>query len=598
MNLKSVEARNFMSFKDIAFKIESKGLTLIEGVNRDEGGSNAAGKSSLTDAISWCLFGKTVRGLKADEVINRSVGKNCAVMLEIEHGGHDYIVSRYRKDSKFQDRYMIYRGRQKIELGSLAATEEWTLNEFAIDPDLFRCTVLYSQGETFNFVDENNKAQKDILSKIMRLDYEQYFEKTKARLKEMIKQTDECNRQLTVLDSHLEPDIEAKFERLEKEWEETKQFKLDRILKNIKLFEDRLGAVEVPESEKIEKRLAFVKALIEKVGEGIDKLAKKDAEHGLLTRDTQRKIQKIKNEKPPEKCPECLQDWPEKIDEDELAEKLKSLAEERDAHMGVCHTVQRKLVDLNSDKKKLQEEANELEVQFRGIKAKKAEVVDLKRSIKSFEDDYAELKHDVNPHTVAKDAAIEKQKQIIEKALKIKATLESLEEEAKLVGFWHEAFGDAGIKSFVFDLVCSSLTVKANKYLDLMTSGSIAINFDTQKKTKAGDIKEKFDCSIITNGQTIPYAAYSGGEKRRISLATDMALSEIMTEYYDSNFNFMVFDEQSNYLDAQGKKQFLTLLKELASTKKVFVVDHDSEFKAMFDDVLTVEKKEGVSRIL
>jgi DNA repair exonuclease SbcCD ATPase subunit len=86
-------------------------------------------------------------------------------------------------------------------------------------------------------------------------------------------------------------------------------------------------------------------------------------------------------------------------------------------------------------------------------------------------------------------------------------------------------------------------------------------------------------------------------KKRRISLAVDMGLSEIMADQYGSQFNLIVFDEQDSYLDDQGRKAYMNLLKDLSKQKAVYVVAHDSEFKSQFDEVITIQKREGVSAI-
>ena len=164
--------------------------------------------------------------------------------------------------------------------------------------------------------------------------------------------------------------------------------------------------------------------------------------------------------------------------------------------------------------------------------------------------------------------------------------------------FWVNGFGDSGIKSFLFDLVCSTLTERANYYADILTNGQVVVNFDTQTKTKSGEIREKFECSVTTGGEKVKYEAYSGGEKRRISLSVDMALSDLMTDYYKSDFNIVVFDEQTSFLDTDGRECFMNLLKEKAKTKKVFVVDHDSEFKSLFDSSWMIEKKDDISRMV
>ena len=77
-----------------------------------------------------------------------------------------------------------------------------------------------------------------------------------------------------------------------------------------------------------------------------------------------------------------------------------------------------------------------------------------------------------------------------------------------------------------------------------------------------------------------------------------MALAEIMGDYHGSNFNMIVFDEQTNYLDAEGRMSFMDLLKDLSTTKAVFLVDHSDDLKAQFNNVWTVEKKNQVSRLM
>ncbi|GAI86651.1 unnamed protein product [marine sediment metagenome] len=55
---------NFMSFKKASLPLADQGLVLIEGSNLDSDASdsNGSGKSALTEALTWCLWGKTVRG--------------------------------------------------------------------------------------------------------------------------------------------------------------------------------------------------------------------------------------------------------------------------------------------------------------------------------------------------------------------------------------------------------------------------------------------------------------------------------------------------------------------------------------------------------
>jgi DNA repair exonuclease SbcCD ATPase subunit len=101
---------------------------------------------------------------------------------------------------------------------------------------------------------------------------------------------------------------------------------------------------------------------------------------------------------------------------------------------------------------------------------------------------------------------------------------------------------------------------------------------------------------VVVDGEAVPYVAYSGGEKTRISLAVDMALCDLMNDSHGSSFNIVVFDEQDMWLDSEGREAYLRLLRERAKHQRVFVVSHDGELKAKFDSTWTVIKEGRISR--
>ena len=72
MRIETVKIENFLGISEAELSLDNRGLLLIQGENRDDPSakSNGAGKSTIPDAISWCLFGKTARGVSSDDVIN------------------------------------------------------------------------------------------------------------------------------------------------------------------------------------------------------------------------------------------------------------------------------------------------------------------------------------------------------------------------------------------------------------------------------------------------------------------------------------------------------------------------------------------------
>ena len=62
---KEVKIHNFMSIGDAELELNDLGFVTISGNNMcqiDTTSSNGSGKSSILEAIVWCLTGDTIRG--------------------------------------------------------------------------------------------------------------------------------------------------------------------------------------------------------------------------------------------------------------------------------------------------------------------------------------------------------------------------------------------------------------------------------------------------------------------------------------------------------------------------------------------------------
>ena len=98
MKFGNLHIDNFLSFTSTVLCLDKLGLVCLLGENQDAplNDNNGSGKSAVLEAIVWCLWGKTIRGLKDDEVVNLTVGKNCKVSLDIEDEGVTYTIVRSR----------------------------------------------------------------------------------------------------------------------------------------------------------------------------------------------------------------------------------------------------------------------------------------------------------------------------------------------------------------------------------------------------------------------------------------------------------------------------------------------------------------------
>lgn len=109
LRILSVTLRNFMSTGKVTQPIDlaAAPLTLLMGQNLDtaQGESssrNGAGKSVLTNAIAYGLFGVPLDKIKVDNLINNINGKEMSVSVTFEKDGRRYRIERGRKPTYFR----------------------------------------------------------------------------------------------------------------------------------------------------------------------------------------------------------------------------------------------------------------------------------------------------------------------------------------------------------------------------------------------------------------------------------------------------------------------------------------------------------------
>lgn len=85
-----------MSFSDAYIDLNTLGYTLIIGENNsksDNTTSNGSGKSSILEAIMWCLTGETIRGIKGKDVLKQGE-KEGFVKLSFSVDNDEYEIVR------------------------------------------------------------------------------------------------------------------------------------------------------------------------------------------------------------------------------------------------------------------------------------------------------------------------------------------------------------------------------------------------------------------------------------------------------------------------------------------------------------------------
>jgi DNA repair exonuclease SbcCD ATPase subunit len=182
------------------------------------------------------------------------------------------------------------------------------------------------------------------------------------------------------------------------------------------------------------------------------------------------------------------------------------------------------------------------------------------------------------------------------KELKLQKT--EVETRADNLKFWVDAFGNAGIKSYLLDSVTPFLNNKANEYLSKLAGSTMRIEFSTQTRLANGELRDKFEIRLLNNVGGDSYESNSEGEKRRIDLAISLALQDLIRSRSNSKLNILLYDEIFDSLDSVGCENAIQLLTEMQDkVESIFVITHNDILKTYFDKYLIVTKEEGSTSV-
>jgi DNA repair exonuclease SbcCD ATPase subunit len=136
---------------------------------------NASGKSSVLDAVMFCIFDKCSRTYKASQVLNNQK-ETFRCKLELLLAGKTYFIERVGvKDKKGNVKVNVDfwseddNGRTVLN-GQDRDSTNFVIRKYLGTYDDFIITVMSLQGNNTNFVDKAQKDRKDLLAQFLDLD--------------------------------------------------------------------------------------------------------------------------------------------------------------------------------------------------------------------------------------------------------------------------------------------------------------------------------------------------------------------------------------------------------------------------------------------
>lgn len=636
MKFGNLVIENFMSIVKVEVNLSDKGLVLVQGENNDSDAfeSNGAGKSTMfSEAPTWAMYGETIRGQKGDKIVNRNAGKNTRVSLEvIDDNGDVYTIVRHRKHSKFKNNVHLFKGEENITGKSDKDTDQMIVDLLEMDYLTFTNSVMFGQGVTKMFASSTDKEQKAILEKMLQIDIFRHCQDlAKSKLSEVEdKYYSTVMEQTTVKTLKEGKEVTLKeLQTSEAELEskcnlaiDNYRAKLESLLKQLSDYEADL------ESGSLEAELSDIANLIEKaekVIEGYSVIREESIEaqsqERVLLREVSDLVGKIKKDERelngikmgknvPKTCSACGQDLPsddtshlEKHLQDaiEKHEKSKEEAESKlEQAKAVTESFKVKLAGLPKSEANLRALKDAQYEINSDIKKLKSNIADTKKAIADVESEISkqeELKK--STFTSSIESAIESIKQYKVEIADLQKELGILLKDKELYEFWVEGYGNSGIKSVLLDSVVPFLDTRANDYLSVLADSSIEVKFHTQQLVKTtGKYKDKFYVEVINHNGDDDYKSNSGGEKRRIDIAINMALQDLALSRSNKRIDFIAYDEVFESLDELGSHKAIELLEQKAKeVGTIIVITHNDYLKQLFSQSVEVVKSNGRTEV-
>lgn len=548
MKLSKIEWRNFASYgnkiQSLSFD-DNSNLYLVVG-------ENGAGKSSISDVITFGLYGK-LDGKKLKDIPNRING-NAWVKITFFSNGEEYTVERGLDPSVFN----LYVGGVLYDKAGAKSIQDYLVDEIIQIPNyVFNNTISLSINDFKSFLKMSPSDKKSIIDKIFGF-------YVINEMKDLLKEESKTIRENMIR-------INGEMDSLGKTLTKT-QDELDSIAQKIK--EDSKDKIQ-----ELEERIGKFSSLLEmhngKVSEfrslerDISDESRKN--YKLLTdakgahRNIQEKIRFYENDK----CPTCASDLNGAF------------------HEGIKEELSKKLEDFKDQINDYEENQKEIGKQEEEVRKKKEELNTkgnkILVNINSAKDELKKIKNNSVSST-----ALNSLKKIAEETRTGIQDFSSEKSQAERKSEWikkiEEVLGDKGIKQLALKTILPSLNAHI---ADLMLSLhlSYTVTFD-----------EDFNASVIHMGEEISISTLSTGEMKKVDFVVLLSVLKLMKIRF-STINLLFLDEIFSSIDPDGVYTILNTLRKICDDLglNVFVINHAPMPTEIFNYRIDIQKKNNFS---
>lgn len=578
---------NFMSYKGkTVVHLSGQGVVRIEGRNLDDAGatSNMAGKSAIIEALLWCLFGKTLRGLKHDGIINRRAKRNCSVTCEFRIGNGIFHIQRFRR-SENGNGLRIHRDGRLLNWRRQGNTQERLERILDTDFQAFVNSTVFGgfDGARRQFALLADSDQKKILDSFLRFErFELALERTKHFLS-IARQTATENTIALTEQSGLVNTYKEKVAALLT----STNILRDRERRERKRLISELRSIKPVDTLQYDSGIEEASGRVESL---TTKLSRLQGSQDVARRSLNKLKKAVSNRKSMvgKRCPTCGQliKLPASGLEDHLRMEMGSVRNIIEGCEVKIARLERRVTHWRKELKRLTTK-KELKNKTKLLREMRKKEIGRRLKVGPQAKSSADAQSPVFEQ-------LDETRQLYSKALSRYLVMQQKDVELtrriKDLTFWEVGFGNKGVKTIVMREMLPSMNARLKQYAAQMFRSQIELEFRPSRTTKRGDERELFHLHYKSRLNSTSYAGESSGGRRRIDICVLLVFA-----WLARCSNLLLVDELLDGLDESGRQTTLDILSRQRGT--VFVITHSRQLKSSIGRVWTVVKKNGISRL-
>ena len=566
ITFKTISWQNFLSTGNTptTVNLNETATTLIIG-------SNGAGKSTILDALTFVLYGKSFRKINKGQLINTVNEKNCFVNIEFDVNSTEWKVERGIKPNIFK----IYRNGEPLDQSASAIDQQKWLeqNVLKMNYKSFTQIVILGSSTFVPFMQLPVASRREVVEDLLDI---KIFSSMNDLIKSKIRAIREDVRTLDLKKDAIKDKVEMQksfIDKLEKDGKtliSTKEEEIDNLMEEMSSY--------MKKSEYLDEEIKASQLALQSFQGATTKLKEYGNIKGKLSQKINTLVKEHKFFSDNRVCPTCNQDIEEEFRVNRIRDSQDKAAELQQGYK----ELQQAIKDEELRESSFTQLTGEVTKLLNGITQNNTHISECQKQVKRLESEIQTTSSQIANRN-SEQTRLDELRDNLEETY---SDLATRKEDIAYHDFIYSLLKDGGVKSKIIKKYLPLINQQVNKYLQLM---DFYINFKLDEEfseTVESPIHEDFS-----------YASFSEGEKMRIDLSLLFTWREIARVKNSVNTNLLIMDEVfDSSLDGFGTDEFLKIIRYIISDANIFVISHKTGMEDKFEEVVKFEKVKGFSR--